>query len=153
MYVCWWLFYFQFLHVSIHTVYAYSNSVTLIEIVREVERDGDNLNHLLKNTRVEELEDNCLERALIAAVKTGSHVNVSKLVIKGAKNVDEALGLSVELKKHEVRALLLLVNAAQTNDEQLVTELFKEPSSLSSSSLVYFLLVHDPKKFILFICI
>ena len=78
---------------------------------------------------MDDLEDNCLERALIAAVQNGNHFNVGKLVVKGAKNVDEALKLSGELRKHEARAMLLLVKAAQLNDKDLVLKLFGAPTT------------------------
>lgn len=89
--------------------------------------DGSNLTELLR-LRVDELEPHCLERALMAAVHVGNHLNVGKLVIKGARNVQEALSDSKRLKKHEVRAMLLLIIAAQTNDMDLVLKLFGAPT-------------------------
>ncbi len=94
-----------------------------IEIIKEVETNGEHLTELLR-VRLDELEQNCLERALLAAVRVGNHFNVGKLVVKGAKNVDDALKLSAELKQHDARAMLLLVKAAQFNDKDLVLKLF-----------------------------
>ena len=80
---------------------------------------------------VEDLEPLCLERALKAAVNVGNHFNIGKLVVKGATNIQEALGDSKRLKKHEVRAMLLLIIAAQTNDRDLVLKLFGAPTQKS----------------------
>ena len=104
----------------------YNFFVFNLEIIKEVTTNGDNLTDLLR-VCVEDLELNCLERAMIAAVHNGNHFNVGKLVVKGATNVAEALQLSKELKKHEARAMLLLVTAAQNNDKDLVLKLFGAP--------------------------
>ena len=99
----------------------------IIEIIKEVTTNGDNLTELL-HVSVEDLEPLCLERALKAAVVVGNHFNVGKLVVKGATNIQEALSDSKQLKKHEVRAMLLLIIAAQTNDRDLVLKLFGTPT-------------------------
>ena len=105
-----------------------------LEIIKEVETNGDNLTDLLR-VRGEELEPYCLERALIAAVRNGNHFSVGKLVVKGATNVEDALQLSKEMKKHEARAMLLLVLAALKNDKDLILKLFstsfENPTSVS----------------------
>ena len=80
------------------------------------------------HVNVEDLEPLCLERALKAAVVIGNHLNVGKLVVKGATNIQEALSDAKRLKKHEVRAMLLMVIAAQTNDRDLVLKLFGAPT-------------------------
>ena len=74
----------------------------------------------------EHLEKNTFERALKAAVTTGNHVDVAKLVVKGATDIDEALKLAVQLKNYRTTALLLLVFAALNGNCQLVVELFAE---------------------------
>ena len=99
----------------------------IIEIIKEVTTNGDNLTEFL-HVSVEDLEPLCLERALKAAVDAGNHSNIEKLVIKGAKNIQEALVDSKRLKKHKVRAMLLLIIAAQTNDRDLVLKLFGAPT-------------------------
>lgn len=109
--------------------------ILLIEIIKEVETNGENLTELLR-VRLDELEKNCLERALTAAVRNGNHFNVGKLVVKGATNVDDALRLSAELKRHEARAMLLLVKAAQNNDKDLVLKLFGAPTPSRNNPLV-----------------
>ena len=100
-----------------------------------MQENGDNLTKLLR-VRIEDLEINCLEIALIAAVENGNHFNVGKLVIKGASNVDDALKLSGELRKHEARAMLLLIKAAQVNDKDLVLHLFGAPTTSRTELLV-----------------
>ena len=86
------------------------------------------------------MEANCLERALIAAVENGNHLNVGKLVVRGAQNIDEALELSARLKKHKARAILLLVKAAQLNDKDLVLKLFGASATSRSKHAVCVLL-------------
>ena len=110
------------------------------EIIREVRRNGDNLSNLLERP-IEDLEDNCLEMALVAAVENDSHFNIGKLVVKGAKNVKEALELSQRLQKHEARAILLLITAAVENDKDLIRKLFGAPiintTSVSTCYIMY----------------
>ena len=94
--------------------------------------NGDNLTELLR-VRVDDLEPHCLEDALTTAVEVGNHFNVGKLVVKGATNIQEALDDSKRLQKHEARAMLLLVIAAQTNDRDLVLKLFGAPTQKNMS--------------------
>ena len=93
-------------------------------MIKEVEKDGAGLNDLLRGNP--DLEPDCLTRALIAAVMKGNHLNIGKLVIKGASNIDEALALAKQMKQDAARAMLLLVKAAMTNDRNLVLKLFGE---------------------------
>ena len=113
------------------------------EIIKEIKNNGDNLNELLR-VQVDYLEPFCLEKALIAAVKAGNHINVGKLVVKGATNIDYALKKSIELRKHDVRAMLLLVIAAKENDKDLVLKLFGAPTHRCQN--VSFVLVFNDKK-------
>uniref|UniRef100_A0A1X7UGT6 non-specific serine/threonine protein kinase n=1 Tax=Amphimedon queenslandica TaxID=400682 RepID=A0A1X7UGT6_AMPQE len=103
-----------------------SNVVRLLrseEIIKEAKTKGDNLTELLE-VRIDDLEPHCLEDTLTAAVEVGNQLNVGKLIIKGATNIQQALDDSKRLQKHEARAMLLLVIAAQTNDRDLVLKLF-----------------------------
>lgn len=99
------------------------------EIIKEVEKEGDNLTDLLR-VRNDELEKDCLERALRAAVTTGNHFNVGKLIVKGASNIDEALTQAVEEKKYHAIAMLLLVIAAIKGSRPLILKLFGESSNV-----------------------
>ena len=56
-----------------------------------------------------------------------NNANIGKLIIKGATNIDEALELAKRERKHNARAILLLVIAAIKNDRNLVLRLFGEP--------------------------
>ena len=97
---------------------------TNIEIVKDVERNGDCwIELLLENTP---LQENCLSRALIAAVMCDNPSNVGTLVTKGASNITEALQLAVKECKHSAHAMLLLMMAAIKNDCDLVQKLFSE---------------------------
>ena len=86
------------------------------------------LTELLKNG-VDSLEPGCLDRALKAAVKNDNHLNVGKLVVKGAKELQSCLQYAKDEKKPYARAMLLLIIAAQTGDKALVWKLFGEPAS------------------------
>ncbi len=101
-----------------------------------MESNGGNLHSLLRAFPFEQLEENYLERALLAAVRNGNHSNIGKLVVKGATNVDDALELATQLRKHEARAMLLLVKAAQTNDKDLVLRLFGAPTPSKTNEWV-----------------
>ena len=82
----------------------------------------------LLRVKNEELEKDCLERALTAAVTTGNHFNVGKLIVKGATNIDDALKQAIATKKYHATAMLLLVIAAMKGNRQLVLKLFTEYS-------------------------
>lgn len=73
------------------------------------------------------LGKNHLERAIKAAVTNRHHVDVSKLVVKGATSIDEALKVAVQMKNYYATSLLLLVFAAMNGNRQRVIELFEEP--------------------------
>ena len=99
--------------------------IIYIEIIKEVVTDGPNLNELLK-VPIEQLEVDCIDRALVRAVENGSLSNVGKLILRGASNIDEALRESRRLQKHTVTAMLLLIKAAIENDQNLVLKLYGE---------------------------
>eukprot|EP00731_Ephydatia_muelleri_P031259 Em0022g773a len=69
------------------------------------------------------LED-CLSRALVAAVICNNPSNIGMLVIKGAPNVTEAIELAVNELKHNAHAMLLLMMAVMKNDCNLVQKMF-----------------------------
>ena len=93
--------------------------------MNEVRNDGENLTELLKDG-ADQLEPNCLNEALIAAVENDNHQNVGKLIVKGANNISEALQLSVQKKKVYACAMLMLVSAAMDGNCNLIRQLFDE---------------------------
>jgi len=90
-----------------------------------VTTDGPNLNELLK-VPVEHLEEDCLDHALVAAVKNGNLSNIGKLILRGASHIDEALKESRRLQQHAVTATLLIIKAAIENDRNFVLKLYGE---------------------------
>ena len=62
----------------------------------------------------------------MAAVESGNHGNVGKLIIRGASNIDQALEESRRLRKHVITAALLIIKAAMENDRILVLKLYGE---------------------------
>lgn len=101
--------------------------INFTEIIKEVENNGDKLTELLKNG-ADNLEPGCLDRALKAAVKNDNHLNVGKLVLKGAKELQSCLQYAKDEKKPRARAMLLLLVAAQTGDKAIIQKLFGEPA-------------------------
>lgn len=95
------------------------------EIVREVENDGDRLIELLQGN-IDRLEPNCLDRALMAATVNNNHINIGKLVIKGAKNLEECLDYAQRNSKFHTSAMLMLIQAASTGNKAMVQKLFGE---------------------------
>ncbi|XP_065915801.1 leucine-rich repeat serine/threonine-protein kinase 1-like [Dysidea avara] len=95
------------------------------ELIKEVRTNGPNLNKLLK-TPINELERNCVNEALMAAVETGNQSNVGKLILRGASCIDEALDKSRKLKTYSVTATLLIIKAAMVDDQILILTLYGE---------------------------
>jgi len=108
---------------AIYVQCVYAVIILLIEIILEVVNNGPNLNQLLK-VPIENLEDNCLDHALIAAVRNGNLSNIGKVILRGASHIDEALAEGRRLLKHDVTALLLIIEAAIANDLNLVLKLY-----------------------------
>ena len=115
------------------------------DIIRAVQKDSPSLDKLLKTKR-EELEPDCLQRALMVAVEKGNPVSAGKLISKGkdAIDIDAALTRAKEIRAYAVQGLLLLVMAACTDDFLLVLALFGENSSHSGSSPAVVKIVKDP---------
>lgn len=96
------------------------------EIIKEVKTNGYNLTELLQ-VPIDQLEPNCLNRALEAAVNNDNHLNIGKLILKGVNNIEDCLRQSRDHLKPHARAMLLLVKAAMQGDRNLVRKLFGEP--------------------------
>ena len=75
---------------------------------------GPNLNELLK-TPLNLLEDDCLNSALLAAIKINSPKNIFKLILRGAINIDEAL--------HKIRKVILIEICRRHNSSAVREEL------------------------------
>ena len=67
-----------------------SFSLSLTEIIKEAKNNGDKLTELLYSN-TDQLEPNCLDRAMMVATQNDNHFNIGKLVVKGAKNLEECL--------------------------------------------------------------
>lgn len=108
------------------------NSTSLLflyaEIIKEVETNGDKLTELLRNG-ADQLEPNCLNRALIAATRNDNHHNIGKLIVKGADNLEECMDIAIRERKPQSRAMLLLVKAGITGNKSIIQKLFGDPVS------------------------
>ena len=60
-------------------------------------------------------------------MRNDNTLNVGKLVVKGAKEIQECLKYAESEKKHKARALLLMIMAAQTGDIEMIQKLRGEP--------------------------
>jgi len=99
-------------------------------------KTGDsNLNELLK-TPQNQLESDCINRALMTAVHCGSSSNVGKLILRGATNIEEALEESKRLQQHAVTATLLIIKAAHENDISLIRRVYGEETTTSKGDLM-----------------
>ncbi len=107
--------------------------------MREVKNDGDKVAELLKNLSCDVLDKGLLNKCLICAVKNDSSVNVGKLVIKGAKDLQSCLEIATKEKKLKARAMLLLILAATSGDKTIVQRLFGEPVEDRNSFSDWFL--------------
>ena len=61
-------------------------------------------------------------------MKNDNHLNVAKLVVKGAKELQSCLQYAKDEKKPHAQAMLLLIIAAQTGDKAIIHKLFSEPA-------------------------
>ncbi len=117
----------QYNYTSVHSIISCNNYDDFLktEIIKEVETDGEKLTELLRNN-TDQLEPNCLNRALMAATRNDNHFNIGKLVVKGAKNLDACLEYAQTEKKPHARAMLLLIKAASSGNKSIVQKLFGE---------------------------
>lgn len=105
------------------------NHHVILEIVREVETNGNKLSELLRGLSLDDIENGCLENALLFAIRHNNHLNVGRLVMKGATNLDEGMKLSIDLKKHNAALMILLALIVKNNDKDLFVNLFDECST------------------------
>lgn len=94
-------------------------------MVKEVKTGGEQLTKLLNNYSAK-LDDECLNRCLRAATRNDNHLNISKLVVKGANDFDTCLELARKENKPHARGMLLLIKAAYSDDKAIVQKLFGE---------------------------
>ena len=102
------------------------------EIIKEVETDGSRLTELLQQES-EQLEEDCLPRALKAATLKDNPSSIGKLIVKGANNIDECIDIAICEGLHQSRAMLLLVKAAITGNKSIIQKLFGDAVTNSSS--------------------
>ena len=114
-----------------HTIILYKCFLTYIyirmhaAIIREVENNGDKVTELLQKATNINTEFNMYpNRAMIAAVKNDSFVNVGKLLVHGATNITECLRCAKSAKKPYTHAMLLLIEATQ--DKDIVVKVYSE---------------------------
>ena len=69
---------------------------------------------------------NCINSALLVAIKRVDPSSVCKLILYGAINIDAALALSRELQQHAITVTLIIIKACMENDKTLVLKLYGE---------------------------
>ena len=73
----------------------------------------------------DQLEEDCLPRALIAATRNNNPSSIGKLVVKGASsNIDKCIEIATAEGLHQSRAMLLLIKAALTGNKSIIQKLF-----------------------------
>jgi len=86
------------------------------------------------------LTDDCYDKALKAAVEKGRCTNAEKLIVIGARNIDEAMELA---KQIDIKLMLIMVKAVLDNNHQLIMEIKnisrgnKQPSKQSDETVSY----------------
>ena len=70
----------------------------------------------------------------MAATQNDNHFNIGKLVVKGAKNLEECLEYSQRNNKPHARAMLMLIKAASTGNKAIVQKLFGETVDKADNS-------------------
>ena len=88
-------------------------------IIAASEEKSSNLDTLLKTDK-KKLNDDCYDRALMAAVEKNRCANAEKMIIVGATNIDEAMKLA---KQADIKLMLLMAKAVLEDDYQLITEI------------------------------
>ena len=88
-----------------------------------MELNGEKLTELLSHN-TDQLEPNCLERALMAATRNDNHFNIGKLVMKGAKNLDDCLEFARRQNKPHTCAMLMLIKAASSGNKAIIQKLY-----------------------------
>jgi len=111
----------------------------MLELVREVSRDGDRVGEILKSLSGRALEKEVLSKCLVSAVRNDNSVNIGKLVVKGAKDFHQCLEIAIKAKKLKARAMLMLIIAAATGDIMIVQHLYGETVEDSSLCKDWFL--------------
>lgn len=107
-----------------------------IEIVQAVgissatKKDG-NLDTLL-SIPLSQLEPDCLNRSLLAAVNTDNPSLIGDLVLRGATNVKEALAKSKKERKLHSMTMLLMLTAVTNSDNFLITQLVDDVQPVHS---------------------
>ena len=108
--------------------------IVSVEIVEEIETNGNNLSDLLNRYSIDQLEPDCISRVLIAATHNDNPVNVGELMLKGTRHLKECLEIAIREQKPHSQAMLLLVKAGITGNKSIIQKLFgnavSNPSSL-----------------------
>lgn len=83
---------------------------------------------ILLNQVTNKLKIDFLNHALAEATHMDNADNVAQLILAGAESIDECLSIAAQEKKPYARAMLLLIKAAQTDDQSIVQKVFGEPA-------------------------
>ena len=89
-----------------------------------LEKNSSECDEMLKLPQ-DQLMADTLDKALMAAVRSGNHQNVIKVLLREPGNLDEAIAESSKLGEHAVTAVLLAAKAAVNNDVTLLVSLWR----------------------------
>ncbi len=121
-----------------HSHYGVLYNLYTLELLKEIEMDGERVAELLKECS-DYLEDDYLDRCLLAATRNGNILNMIKIIIKGAANFDECLKVAQELNKPKAIAQLLLNLAANQGNRDLLLDLLSDPLACTEHSYKQFM--------------
>lgn len=83
---------------------------------------------ILLNQATNKLKIDFLNHALAEATHMDNADNVAQLVLAGAQDIDKCLSIATQEKKPYARTMLLLIKAAQIDDQFIVQKLFGYPT-------------------------
>ena len=96
------------------------SSTFIVAIIKAAgDENGNSLSTFL-TTDQNKVNSDCYDKALKVAVKKDKFVNAEKLILMGATNIDEVMGLA---KQVDIKLMLLMVKAVLGDDHQIIMEI------------------------------
>jgi len=94
-------------------------------LIKALETNSSECDELLRLPQ-DQLTPETLNNVLLAAVRSGNHQNVAKVLLRELGDLDEAIKESSKLERHSVTATLLAAKAAVNNNVALLVNLWRE---------------------------
>ena len=91
--------------------------------MREIYTNGERVMELL-NTAKDSLDAQFFKEALRAAIEIDSDINIGHLALSGPIDVSECIEFAEKEEKSHARAILMLIQAAETGDMNILSQLY-----------------------------